>query len=272
MYRSAKKLIRRQILINNYWIKVTNELNTLFSNTGRTPKVLINKYGNLKKRCKRKCYSQEGTGSGPLKAKPVTDIGITIKGMLGAQVLSDNSEFHDHQISIWLVMWIIITLFLIAVPNITESTGMLMCNNNKVRIVLMALQPPLHSTTQLSQMSVDETTDAKGRYIANMIVGELTEEELEKTNHKTIVNLVDDSLNGPLRLIQETYEFKKSGRKNHNCRRTTCTSWRLGNESSDVLELAGKYAVKQVFTGADKSELIKYIGKSSDIHHGLTFK
>jgi hypothetical protein len=54
-------------------------------------------------------------------------------------------------------------------------------------------------------ISVDETTDVKGRYIANMIVGKLTQEEagnshllapkeLEKTNHKTIVNFVDDSL------------------------------------------------------------------------------
>jgi hypothetical protein len=54
-------------------------------------------------------------------------------------------------------------------------------------------------------ISVDETTDVKGRYIANMIVGKLTQEEagnshllaskeLEKTNHKAIVNFVDDSL------------------------------------------------------------------------------
>ncbi|KAF5288950.1 hypothetical protein FQA39_LY03829 [Lamprigera yunnana] len=105
----------------NYWIKVANEFNALFSSTARTSEVLIHKYRNLKKRCKRNfanenCYSQ-GTDGGPLKTTPVTDIDVTIKGMLGAQVLGDNSEFDYDQISI--------------VPHITESIRMPLCNYNK---------------------------------------------------------------------------------------------------------------------------------------------
>jgi hypothetical protein len=68
-------------------------------------------------------------------------------------------------------------------------------------------------------ISVDETTDVKGRYIANMIVGKLTQEEagnshllaskeLEKTNHKTIVNFVDDSLSKSVKFNLFFFYFK----------------------------------------------------------------
>ena len=55
-------------------------------------------------------------------------------------------------------------------------------------------------------VSIDETTDADGRYVANVIVGTLKEdrpgeifllacEVLERTNHSSIAVLFDDSLN-----------------------------------------------------------------------------
>jgi hypothetical protein len=53
--------------------------------------------------------------------------------------------------------------------------------------------------------SVDETTDALGRYVANCLVGKLSEDEpgksyllaskqLERTNHETIARFVNQSL------------------------------------------------------------------------------
>jgi len=55
-------------------------------------------------------------------------------------------------------------------------------------------------------VSIDETTDAEGRFIANVIIGTLTvdepgnifllnSEELQKANHSTIFKLFDQSLN-----------------------------------------------------------------------------
>jgi len=55
-------------------------------------------------------------------------------------------------------------------------------------------------------VSIDETTDVTGRYVANVIVGTLEEnnyskrfllhvEELEKVNHTTIFKLFDKSMN-----------------------------------------------------------------------------
>jgi hypothetical protein len=54
-------------------------------------------------------------------------------------------------------------------------------------------------------VSVDETTDALGRYVANCLVGKLSEDEpgksyllaskqLERTNHETIARFVNQSL------------------------------------------------------------------------------
>ncbi|CAH1366544.1 unnamed protein product, partial [Tenebrio molitor] len=54
-------------------------------------------------------------------------------------------------------------------------------------------------------VSVDETTDALGRYIANCVVGKLSDEgtgkpyllasrQLERTNHETVARFVNESL------------------------------------------------------------------------------
>ncbi|KAK4875288.1 hypothetical protein RN001_011710 [Aquatica leii] len=60
--------------------------------------------------------------------------------------------------------------------------------------------------------SVDETTDCRGRYIANFVVGKLSEQEpgkayllaskeIPQTNHKTVANFFDDCLRTFLSMI-----------------------------------------------------------------------
>jgi len=54
-------------------------------------------------------------------------------------------------------------------------------------------------------VSIDKTSDAEGRFIANVIIGTITDEpvkifllnseELQKANHSTIFKLFDQSLN-----------------------------------------------------------------------------
>ncbi|KAF2901076.1 hypothetical protein ILUMI_05132 [Ignelater luminosus] len=77
-----------------------------------------------------------------------------------------------------------------------------------------------HCTTELKgkyfYIVVDETTDSRGCYIANLLVGELNpnsstkpflvaSQELEKTNHTTVARFINDNLK---RLFGE-YHFEQ---------------------------------------------------------------